>query len=157
MAEDTTNLVTINIDGKDYQVAAKQNLVDAAQSVGIEIPHYCYHPKLPMAGSCRMCLVEIGMPMRDRATGEPVIDEATGKQKIGWMPKPAIACGTSVSPGLHVKLNSKMTVSSREGVTEFSPITRWSARFATRRANARFRNFLLNTEKAFRAIAMPKT
>lgn len=119
MAEDTTNLVTINIDGKDYQVAAKQNLVDAAQSVGIEIPHYCYHPKLPMAGSCRMCLVEIGMPMRDRATGEPVIDEATGKQKIGWMPKPAIACGTSVSPGLHVKLNSKMTVSSREGVTEF--------------------------------------
>ena len=119
MAEDTTNLVTINIDGKDYQVAAKQNLVDAAQSVGIEIPHYCYHPKLPMAGSCRMCLVEIGMPMRDRATGEPVMDEATGKQKIGWMPKPAIACGTNVSPGLHVKLNSKMTVSSREGVTEF--------------------------------------
>lgn len=119
MSEDTTNLVTINIDGKDYQVAAKQNLIDAAHSLGIEIPHYCYHPKLPMAGSCRMCLVEIGMPMRDRATGEPVMDEATGKQKIGWMPKPAIACGTNVSPGLHVKLNSKMTVSSREGVTEF--------------------------------------
>lgn len=119
MSEDTTNLVTINIDGKDYQVAAKQNLIDAAHSVGIEIPHYCYHPKLPMAGSCRMCLVEIGMPMRDRATGEPVMDDATGKQKIGWMPKPAIACGTNVSPGLHVKLNSKMTVSSREGVTEF--------------------------------------
>ena len=119
MAEDTSNLVTINIDGKDYQVAAKQNLIDAAHSLGIEIPHYCYHPKLPMAGSCRMCLVEIGMPMRDRATGAPVIDEATGKQKIGWMPKPAIACGTTVSPGLHVKLNSKLTVSSREGVTEF--------------------------------------
>lgn len=118
MAEDTSNLVTINIDGKDYQVAAKQNLIDAAHSLGIEIPHYCYHPKLPTAGSCRMCLVEIGMPMRDRATGAPVMDEATGKQKIGWMPKPAIACGTNVSPGLHVKLNSKLTVSSREGVTE---------------------------------------
>jgi len=119
MAEDTSNFVTINIDGKDYQVAAKQNLVDAAHSLGIEIPHYCYHPKLPMAGSCRMCLVEIGMPMRDRATGAPVMDEATGKQKIGWMPKPAIACGTQVSPGLHVRLNSKITVSSREAVTEF--------------------------------------
>lgn len=118
MAEDTSNLVTINIDGKDYQVAAKQNLIDAAHSLGIEIPHYCYHPKLPTAGSCRMCLVEIGMPMRDRATGAPVMDEATGKQKIGWMPKPAIACGTNVSPGLHVKLNSRLTVSSREGVTE---------------------------------------
>lgn len=119
MAEDTPNLVTINIDGKDYRVAAKQNLIDAAHSLGIEIPHFCYHPKLPMVGSCRMCLVEIGMPMRDRATGAPVMDEATGKQKIGWMPKPAIACGTTVSEGLHVKLNSKLTVSSREGVTEF--------------------------------------
>lgn len=119
MAEETPNLVTINIDGKDYQVAAKQNLIDAAHSIGIEIPHYCYHPKLPTAGSCRMCLVEIGMPMRDRATGAPVMDEATGKQKIGWMPKPAIACGTTVSPGLHVKLHSKLTQSSREGVTEF--------------------------------------
>lgn len=119
MAEDTSNFVTINIDGKDYQVAAKQNLVDAAHSLGIEIPHYCYHPKLPMAGSCRMCLVEIGMPMRDRATGAPVMDEATGKQKIGWMPKPAIACGTQVSPGLHVRLHSRLTTSSREAVTEF--------------------------------------
>lgn len=119
MAEDTSNFVTINIDGKDYQVAAKQNLIDAAHSLGIEIPHYCYHPKLPMAGSCRMCLVEIGMPMRDRATGAPVMDEATGKQKIGWMPKPAIACGTQVSPGLHVRLNSRITASSREAVTEF--------------------------------------
>lgn len=119
MAEDTTNFVTINIDGKDYQVAAKQNLIDAAHSLGIEIPHYCYHPKLPMAGSCRMCLVEIGMPMRDRATGAPVMDEATGKQKIGWMPKPAIACGTMVSPGLHVRLHSQMVAASRAGVTEF--------------------------------------
>lgn len=119
MAEETSNLVTINIDGKDYSVAAKQNLISAAQSLGIEIPHYCYHPKLPMAGSCRMCLVEIGMPMRDRKTGAPVMDEATGKQKIGWMPKPAIACGTNVSPGLHVRLHSKLTTSSRECVTEF--------------------------------------
>lgn len=112
------NLVTINIDGKDYQVVAKQNLVEAAKSVGVEIPHYCYHPKLPVAGTCRMCLVEIGMPMRDRATGEPVLNE-DGSPKIGWMPKPAIACGTTVSPNLHVKTKSLMVLSSRAGVTEF--------------------------------------
>lgn len=118
MSEEQPNLVTINIDGKDYQVAAKQNLVEAAKSVGIEIPHYCYHPKLAMAGTCRMCLVEIGMPMRDRATGAPVLNE-DGSPKIGWMPKPAIACGTTVSPNLHLKTKSPMVQSSRAGVTEF--------------------------------------
>lgn len=118
MAEEQSNSVTINIDGKDYSVAAKQNLIEAAKSVGIEIPHYCYHPKLPMAGTCRMCLVEIGMPMRDRATGAPVLNE-DGSPKIGWMPKPAIACGTTVSPNLHVKTKSPMVTTSREGVTEF--------------------------------------
>ncbi|MGN0834647.1 MAG: 2Fe-2S iron-sulfur cluster-binding protein [Candidatus Spyradosoma sp.] len=118
MAEEQSNSVIINIDGKDYSVAAKQNLIEAAKSVGIEIPHYCYHPKLPMAGTCRMCLVEIGMPMRDRATGAPVLNE-DGSPKIGWMPKPAIACGTTVSPNLHVKTKSPMVTASREGVTEF--------------------------------------
>lgn len=112
------DLVSINIDGKFYQVAAKQNVVEAAKSVGIEIPHYCYHPKLPLAGTCRMCLVEIGMPMRDRATGTPVLNE-DGSPKIGWMPKPAIACGTTVSPNLHIKTKSPMVQVSREGVTEF--------------------------------------
>ncbi|MCR5183417.1 MAG: (2Fe-2S)-binding protein [Opitutales bacterium] len=111
-------LVSINIDGKVYQVAAKQNVVEAAKSVGIEIPHYCYHPKLSLAGSCRMCLVEIGMPMRDRATGAPILNE-DGSPKIGWMPKPAIACGTTVSPNLHIKTKSPMVKASREGVTEF--------------------------------------
>ena len=118
MAEENKDLVTINIDGKDYAVAAKQNLIEAAKSVGIEIPHYCYHPKLPMAGTCRMCLVEIGMPMRDRATGAAVLND-DGSPKIGWMPKPAIACGTTVSPNLHVKTKSPMVAVSRGSVTEF--------------------------------------
>lgn len=118
MSEEKQDRVTINIDGKDYQVAAKENLIEAAKRVGIEIPHYCYHPKLPMSGTCRMCLVEIGMPMRDRATGAPVLNE-DGSPKIGWMPKPAIACGTTVSPNLHVKTQSPMVRVSREGVTEF--------------------------------------
>ncbi len=118
MSEEVSNLVTINIDGRDYQVAPKQNVVEAAKSVGIEIPHYCYHPKLSTAGTCRMCLVEIGTPMRDRATGTPILNE-DGSPKIGWMPKPAIACGTIVSPNLHVKTKSPLAVVSRQGVTEF--------------------------------------
>ncbi len=117
MSEEQSNFITVNFDGCDYQVAPGQNVVEAAKSVGIEIPHYCYHPKLAVVGTCRMCLVEIGTPMRDRATGQPILNE-DGSPKIGWAPKPAIACGTTVSPNLHVKTKSPLTITSRRVVTE---------------------------------------
>ena len=113
-----TKLVAINIDGKDFKVPEGVNLVDAAEDLGIEIPHYCYHPHLSIAGNCRMCLVEMGTPMRDRATGEPVLDE-DGIPKIQWMPKPGIACASNTSQGLHVRTQSELTKSCREGVMEF--------------------------------------
>ena len=59
------------------------------------MPHYCYHPKLTVVGNCRMCLVEMGMPAVDPATKAPVIDPATGRQRINWIPRPAIACATN--------------------------------------------------------------
>ncbi len=119
MSEETKiDLVTINVDGKDVDVPAGMNLIDAVKKyANVEIPHYCYHNKLSVAGNCRMCLVEMGMPMRDRATGEPVMVD--GKQKIGWMPKPAIACSTKCSPGLHIKTQSPMVKECRNGVMEF--------------------------------------
>ncbi|MGF1450825.1 MAG: 2Fe-2S iron-sulfur cluster-binding protein [Opitutales bacterium] len=113
------NLVTINVDGRELLAPNGANLIDALATHNIEIPHYCYHPKLSIAGNCRMCMVEMGMPMKDRGTGQPIMDEATGKQKIGWMPKPAIACSSKVMPGLHLRLDSEMTRSCREGVMEF--------------------------------------
>jgi len=112
------DLITINIDGTDYAVPAGTNLIDAAAMHGLEIPHYCYHPHLSVVGNCRMCLIEMGTPMRDRGTGEPVLDE-NGQQKIGWVPKPVIACSTTVSPGMHVKLQSDLVKECREGVMEF--------------------------------------
>ncbi|MGF1448169.1 MAG: 2Fe-2S iron-sulfur cluster-binding protein [Opitutales bacterium] len=119
IADEKPQTVTINVDGKDYDVPAGMNCIDALETIGIEVPHYCYHPKLSVAGNCRMCLVEMGMPMSDRATKEPILDEATGKQKIGWMPKPAIACNSKVSPNLHLKTQSKLVQDCQEGVMEF--------------------------------------
>ncbi|ADE55590.1 2Fe-2S iron-sulfur cluster-binding protein [Coraliomargarita akajimensis] len=118
--ENTAELITINIDGKDVEVPKGINIVEAVKMAGKgkEVPHYCYHPKLSIAGNCRMCMVEMGMPMRDRGTGEPVLDE-NGVQKIGWMPKPTIGCATNASPGMHIKTNSPMVKESRNGVTEF--------------------------------------
>lgn len=111
-------LVTVNIDGADIDVPKGITMIEAAALAKKEVPHYCYHPKLSVSGNCRMCLVEMGMPMRDRATGEAILDE-NGVQKIGWMPKPAIACNSKVSPGLHIKTDSKMVKDSQNGVMEF--------------------------------------
>ena len=49
-------LVTITIDGKQFQAAKGANLIDAARAAGVEIPFYCYHPHLSVAGNCRMKL-----------------------------------------------------------------------------------------------------
>jgi NADH-quinone oxidoreductase subunit G len=113
------DLVTVNIDGKDIAVPKGTNVIEAARQLGIEIPHYCYHPKLTVAGNCRMCLIEMGMPAMDPATKAPIVDAATGKPKINWIPRPQIGCATNASPGLHVKTNSPMAREAREGVTEF--------------------------------------
>ena len=111
-------LVNINIDGKALQVPAGLNAIEAAKLAGVEIPHFCYHPNLPIAGSCRMCLVSIGTPARDRATGE-LVKNPDGSQKIAFMPKLAIACGTKVSEGMHIVTNSPQVESARKGVLEF--------------------------------------
>ena len=112
--------VTINIDGQDVDVPPGTNIIEAVKCVGKEreVPHYCYHPKLSVVGNCRMCLVEMGMPMKDRSTGEAILDES-GEPKIGWMPKPAIGCGTKAAPGMHIKTSSPMVKECRDGVTEF--------------------------------------
>ncbi|MFT5622928.1 MAG: NADH-quinone oxidoreductase subunit G, partial [Bacteroidia bacterium] len=112
--------ITINIDGQEIDVPKGINIIEAVKLAGKgkEVPHYCYHPKLSISGNCRMCMVEMGMPMRDRGTGEAVLDE-NGVQKIGWMPKPTIACATNASPGMHIRTDSEIVKESRNGVTEF--------------------------------------
>ncbi len=116
--KDQTEKVTVNVDGKDVEVPTGITMIEAAEIAGKEVPHYCYHPKLSISGNCRMCLVEMGMPMKDRGTGEPILDEA-GNPKIGWMPKPAIACNSKVSPGLHIKTDTELVKDCRNGVMEF--------------------------------------
>ena len=66
--------VTLTIDGKQVTVPDGTYVADAAKMVGIDIPVFCHHPKLEPVGMCRMCLVEVGRPMLDRATGQAVIE-----------------------------------------------------------------------------------
>lgn len=116
--QQTVEKVSVNIDGIDVLVAKGTNIIEAAAQVNIEIPHYCYHPKLSVPGNCRMCLVEMGMAMKDRATGEAIL-ENDGTPKVGWIPRPAIACGTQAAPGMYIKTKSELAKSCQEGVMEF--------------------------------------
>jgi NADH-quinone oxidoreductase subunit G len=75
-------------------------VADAAKDGGIDIPVFCHHPKLEPVGMCRMCLVEIGRPMLDRATGQVVMEN--GQPKIQFMPKLETACTNRVSEGMVV-------------------------------------------------------
>ncbi len=111
-------LITINLNGKEVEVPGGINAIEAAALHGKEIPHYCYHSHLSVAGNCRMCLIEMGTPMRDRATGDAILEE-DGSPKIGWVPKPVIGCATNVSPGMHLRTESEKVKGCQEGIMEF--------------------------------------
>jgi NADH-quinone oxidoreductase subunit G len=86
----------LTIDGKEIEVPAGTNLIEAARKLGIEIPHYCYHPGLSIAGQCRLCMVDI---------------EKT--------PRPTIACNTLVAEGMVVDTKSERVIETRKSIMEF--------------------------------------
>jgi len=88
--------VTLSIDGIEVTVPTGTTILRAAESVGIEVPHYCYHPGLSSPAMCRLCLVEVE----------------------GW-PKPAPACKTTVADGQVVYTESELAQTQRTGVLEF--------------------------------------
>jgi NADH-quinone oxidoreductase subunit G len=119
IASPKPDLITVNVDGREIAVPKGTNMIEAARLLGIEVPHFCYHPKLTVAGNCRMCLVEMGTPALDPGTRQPVLDPATGRPKINWVPKPVIACFTNAAPGLHIRTGTPLVKDCREGVMEF--------------------------------------
>jgi NADH-quinone oxidoreductase subunit G len=104
-----SDTVKLTIDGKEIEAPKGMNLIEAAKLAGIEIPHYCYHRELSIAGNCRMCLVDVGMPRAGAESNAGVL----------FQPKPAIGCNTTVSEGMVVLTRSERVVKAREGVMEF--------------------------------------
>ncbi len=89
-------MVKITIDGQPYEVEPNRTIIQAAREQGISVPHFCWHPKLSVAGNCRICLVEVDK-----------------------MPKLVIACATTVTEGMVVKTRSEKVLHAREAVMEF--------------------------------------
>ena len=88
--------VTLTIDGQQVTVEKGTLLIEAAKTLGNQIPHYCYHPGLSPDGNCRMCLVNLEKS-----------------------PKPVIACKTYVSDGMVVDTKSEDVEKMRRSIMEF--------------------------------------
>jgi NADH-quinone oxidoreductase subunit G len=84
------DLVTITIDGQKLSVPKGTLVIEAATQLGIDVPRFCYHPKLSAVGMCRMCLGEVGMPKMN-PDKTPALNE-DGTPAIAMMPKPQTLC-----------------------------------------------------------------
>lgn len=109
--------VTLTINGISVTVPDGTWVADAAKMAGIDIPVFCHHPKLEPVGMCRMCLVEVGRPMLDRATGQVVMEN--GQPKIQFMPKLETACTNRVSEGMVVMTTTDKAMAGQKGTVEF--------------------------------------
>ncbi len=89
-------MVKLTVDGTEIEVAPGSSVLQACEHAGREIPHFCYHERLSVAGNCRMCLVEI-----ERA------------------PKPIASCAYPVAEGMVVRTDTAMVRQARRGVMEF--------------------------------------
>ena len=118
--------IKVKVDGREIEVPralpdwqgklAPTTMLQACEIAKKDVPHYCYHPKLPVAGNCRMCLVEFGTPALgpDR---KPVMNP-DGTPKIAKSPRPAIGCATPISPGMEIYTSTPGVKAMREGVLE---------------------------------------
>ncbi|MBI4587869.1 MAG: molybdopterin-dependent oxidoreductase [Candidatus Rokubacteria bacterium] len=86
----------LTIDGRESEVPEGTGVIEAARRLGIEVPHYCYHPGLSIAGQCRLCMVEIGNN-----------------------PRPQIACNTQVVEGMVVRTETPKVLETRQAIMEF--------------------------------------
>ncbi|HEX8683083.1 MAG TPA: NADH-quinone oxidoreductase subunit NuoG [Ardenticatenaceae bacterium] len=110
-------LVTVNVDGQAIQVPKGVMLVEAAKVVDVDIPVFCYHPKMTPVGMCRMCLVEIGAPGKNK-DGTPELDEQ-GNAVIRWQPKLTTACTTPAAEGTHIRTANTRVADAWRGTLEF--------------------------------------
>jgi NADH-quinone oxidoreductase subunit G len=113
-----SDFVTLTIDGIEVTVPQDTLVVDAAKRIGKDIPVFCYHPKMDPVGMCRMCLVDVGMPVRDRASGEAVLDE-DGNPEIRFAPVLQTGCTVQVAPGMVVQTDTDKVANARGDIIEF--------------------------------------
>ncbi len=119
--------IRVKVDGREIEVPKSMpdpisgkpvptTMIQACELAKTDVPHYCWHPQLPVAGNCRMCLVEFGTPAL--GPDRKPISHPDGTPKIAKSPRPAIACATPISPGMEIYTKTPGVKQMREGVLE---------------------------------------
>ena len=90
-------MIKLKVNNTDIEIEEGLTVLQACEQAGVEIPRFCYHEKLSIAGNCRMCLVEIEKS-----------------------PKPVASCAMPASEGMNIKTNTALVEKARKGVMEFS-------------------------------------
>jgi NADH dehydrogenase (ubiquinone) Fe-S protein 1 len=137
------NNVTVNVNGKDIDVPGGATVLHACEEAGVDIPRFCYHDRLSIAGNCRMCLVEGIFPafcivefractlfFKQQAavacastfllltsTSSPLLcpDMQWFPQKVEKSPKPVASCAMPLMPGMKIKTDTPLVHKAREG------------------------------------------
>lgn len=92
----SNQMANIKINNTDYEIPDNLTIIEACDLLGLEVPRFCYHPKLKIAGNCRMCLVE-----------------------VEGVPKPVASCTHKIHDGISIHTNNHVVRAAREGVMEF--------------------------------------
>lgn len=100
-----TDTITIEINDIPVEVPKGELIVEAVKRIGLEIPVFCYHPRMKPVGMCRMCLVEVGFKQADGS--------------VRKMPKPQAGCTLPASEGMVIYTDSELVHKDRRGVLEF--------------------------------------
>ncbi|KAI8111181.1 hypothetical protein M9434_004754 [Picochlorum sp. BPE23] len=90
------DMVEVTVNGRPVSVPKGSNVLQACEAGGVDIPRFCYHQRLSIAGNCRMCLVEVEKS-----------------------PKPVASCAMPANPGMNIKTDTPLVKKAREGVMEF--------------------------------------
>lgn len=96
MSDQPNNLVNLTIDGQAISVPKGTTVFTASKQLGIDLPIFCYHDRMPPFGACRVCMVEVEK-----------------------MPRPQTSCTLEAAEGMMVKTRSQLAVEGREGILEF--------------------------------------
>jgi len=110
----------VTIDGRAHDFEPGTKLLQLCLDLGVEVPHFCYHPALTIPANCRQCYVRVGMPVKNRETGKLETDEQ-GAPVINFMPKLQPSCAIDIADGMVVETQntSEEVASGQESTLEF--------------------------------------
>ncbi|TDI76109.1 MAG: (2Fe-2S)-binding protein [Bacteroidetes bacterium] len=105
-------MAKVTIDHQTFEFEGSPMVLQFCLDNEVDVPHFCYHPAMSAPANCRQCLIEVGMPDRDRATGHAILDE-DGNPVIQFMPKLMTSCTQPAADGMVIRTHRSSDIIRR--------------------------------------------